>query len=180
MVMINPTYKLLRGTELTPYQLYRAKWQLFPQYRIVDRMPIHVDIELNTTCNRECSYCQQSFDKPEPRILHIAMIEKIIEECGEKGVCSIKLNWRGEPLLYPKLEEYIKAVKPSANLVSVTTNGTLLNEEMLKKLKKWGVDILTVSLDSAIPQEHDEFRGRSGCFHEIYKGIKRLLKHRKK
>ncbi len=53
----------------------------------------------------------------------------------------------GEPLLYPDLKDYIKAAQPHRNLISVTTNGTLLTYKKAKELKSWGVDILTLSMD---------------------------------
>ncbi|MBU0769420.1 MAG: radical SAM protein, partial [Proteobacteria bacterium] len=43
-------------------------------------------------------------------------------------------------------------------------------------LKRWGVDILTISLDSAYADEHDHFRGVSGTFEKTVAGIKLALK----
>lgn len=142
------------------------------------RSPLrYVDFAIDYRCNLNCKHCftMDLIDKDRHAITSFDY-RRIAREAMRLGAVNFSFQG-GEPLLYPELEEYIKAAKPSANLISVTTNGTLLDEEMLKKLKKWGVDILTVSLDSAIPQEHDEFRGRSGCFHEIYEGINKALSY---
>jgi molybdenum cofactor biosynthesis enzyme MoaA len=45
------------------------------------------------------------------------------------------------------LRDYIKAAQPHKNLISITTNGTLLTYKKAKELKSWGVDIVTISYD---------------------------------
>lgn len=99
---------------------------------------------------------------------------RIAQEAIKMGAVNFSFQG-GEPLLYPELGDYIRAAKPYSNLISVTTNGTLLTDTTIRKLKDWGVDILTVSLDSGIPQEHDDFRQKQGCFLQIYSGIKKAL-----
>jgi MoaA/NifB/PqqE/SkfB family radical SAM enzyme len=81
----------------------------------------------------------------------------------------------GEPMLYPELFDYIKNTFPERNLISVTTNATLLNQKKILELKKAGVDILTISLDSAIPAEHDHFRGVKGTFEKVMETIRLAL-----
>jgi len=70
----------------------------------------------------------------------------------------------GEPTLYPELSEFIRNSYPERNVISVTTNGTTLDADSIRDLKRLGVDILTISLDSAVPEEHDAFRGVPGTF----------------
>jgi MoaA/NifB/PqqE/SkfB family radical SAM enzyme len=82
----------------------------------------------------------------------------------------------GEPLLDRRLRDIIAACRPARNVISVTTNGTLLTAERVTDLKKMGVDILTISLDSAIAQEHDRFRGTRGTFDRTMAGIDLALK----
>ena len=78
-------------------------------------------------------------------------------------------------LLIKNLSEYIEAVKPSRNVISVTTNGSLLNQAKIKDLKKYGVDILTISVDSAIPEEHDGFRNFPGAHEKAMNGINEAI-----
>jgi MoaA/NifB/PqqE/SkfB family radical SAM enzyme len=81
----------------------------------------------------------------------------------------------GEPLLFQELGRTIEACHPALNVISVTTNGTLLSEDKVSELKSLGVDILTVSLDSSIAEEHDRFRGAAGSFDKTMAGIKLAL-----
>ena len=135
----------------------------------------YVDFAIGFRCNLACQHCfATGLIEKDRHIITPSQYQLIARQAMRMGTVNFSFQG-GEPLLYPELEEYIKAVNPAANLISVTTNGTLLSDEMLKKLKAWGTDILTVSLDSGIPEEHDEFRGRKGCFLEVYNGIKRAL-----
>ena len=60
---------------------------------------------------------------------------KIIDEIKDLEVPSIKLNWRGEPMLHPKIFDFIKFAKQNKILdIIINTNATHLNEKNVKKL----------------------------------------------
>ena len=80
------------------YNNYRKAWHELPLYRNPGSFPLHLDIELTTTCNLKCIQCFQSFDPPEPQFMDFELYKKIIDQ----GPKAVKLNYRGEPLLYPK------------------------------------------------------------------------------
>ncbi|MBF0219412.1 MAG: radical SAM protein [Gammaproteobacteria bacterium] len=96
---------------------------------------------------------------------------RIVSEAMALGACNFSFQG-GEPTLYPDLLDYIRAAQPSQNVISVTTNGTLLDREKIAALKRAGVDILTISLDSACAEVHDAFRGMSGTFAKSLATIK--------
>jgi MoaA/NifB/PqqE/SkfB family radical SAM enzyme len=137
----------------------------------------YVDFAIGYRCNLNCKHCFAiDLIENDRHTITPSEYHRVAKEAMKLGAVNFSFQG-GEPLLYPELEAYIKAVHPRSNLISVTTNGTLLNDTMLKKMKRWGVDILTVSLDSGIPEEHDNFRQKEGCFSEIYSGIKRALSY---
>ena len=58
------------------------------------------------------------------------LYKKIIKETIDMGVPSIKLNWRGEPLLNPKLSKMISYAKENGILeVLINTNAVSLTEK---------------------------------------------------
>ena len=58
------------------------------------------------------------------------LYKKIIMETIVMGVPSIKLNWRGEPLLNPKMSKMISYAKEKGILeVMINTNAVSLNEK---------------------------------------------------
>jgi len=77
-------------------------------------------------------------------------------------------------------EEVIKAFKPGYNHILLTTNGSLISEERVKRLKELGLDTLYFSVDSGIAEEHDAFRKHKGSFDKIMKAIGYCKKHKMK
>jgi len=100
---------------------------------------------------------------------------RVARECMKLGAVNFSFQG-GEPLLVRQIGDIIAACRPGHNVISVTTNGTLLTEDRVPDLKRLGVDILTISLDSAIAEEHDSFRGAAGTFAKAMSGIRLALK----
>ena len=100
-------------------------------------------------------------------------------------VPSIKLNWRGEPLMNPKITEFIKYAKKQGILeVSINSNATHLNKKMAQKILDAGLDILIFSFDGGTRSTYEKMRpGRfkENKFEEVLENIKNfsLLKKEK-
>lgn len=140
----------------------------------------YVDFAIDYRCNLKCDHCfKTSLEKDETKgdsgRLTVKDYERIAGECMALGAVNFSFQG-GELFLYENWEKVIKACKPGKNVISVTTNGTMLTEENLNRLKRIGVDILTISLDSAIPEEHDRFRGVKGTYAKVIQGINSALK----
>ena len=56
-----------------------------------------------------------------------------------------------------------------------STNGIKITKEYAKELKDSGLEILYVSIDSPVPEKHDELRGMKGLFNTAVQGIKDAL-----
>lgn len=70
----------------------------------------------------------------------------------------------GEPLLFPGLLNLVREAAGLGLVVSLDTNGLLLDAEMAGGLKAAGLDRVGVSLDSADEPEHDRLRGCPGAW----------------
>jgi len=122
----------------------------------------YVDCAVDFPCNLNCAHCFatafQKSDRTEEK-LSPEDYRRIAAQCRKLGAISFSFQG-GEPFLFlDKLEEFIRVCRPSSSLISVTTNGTLCTRKNVERLKKAGVDIFTISIDSLIPEEHDSFRG---------------------
>jgi radical SAM protein with 4Fe4S-binding SPASM domain len=54
------------------------------------------------------------------------------------------------------------------------SNGTLINDAVAKNLKEAGVKTVSISLDSSVPEKHDDFRGVEGSWRKAVRAIKAL------
>lgn len=145
---------------------------------VLRRPPLrYVDFAVDFDCNLRCQHCfATSLLSPERRRMTVSDYERVARACMDMGTVNFSFQG-GEPLLFDGLEAIIHACQPERNLISVTTNGTLVTPDKAKQLKNMGVDILTVSLDSANAAEHDSFRGVKGTFDKTLAGIRAALSH---
>ncbi len=122
-------------------------------------------VMINSECNCNCVHCYVKSSEDDcsgRKKLSPEEMKKAIAEMLENGVFHFALQG-GEPILYPHLDDIIKACKPRRSYITIVTNGTLLDEQKLKHLYDLGVDKVVVSIDSFDPEEHDNFRRLKGC-----------------
>jgi MoaA/NifB/PqqE/SkfB family radical SAM enzyme len=135
----------------------------------------YVDFAIDFACNLSCEHCfAAALNRPGRKRMAVDDYARVAAEAMRLGAVNFSFQG-GEPLVFEGLADIIGACRPQRNVISVTTNGTLLSEARVDELKRLGVDILTVSLDSSIPEEHDRFRGREGAFGAALAGIDRAL-----
>jgi len=115
-------------------------------------------------CNFRCHACTvwRMADYPE---LSFKEWEKIAfnlqPELSEET--SIELSG-GEPLLRKDLVYFlINSLKKYFKNVGINSNGSLLDEETITKLKENGINFIKISLYSFDDKVHDELRGFSGA-----------------
>jgi len=93
-----------------------------------------------------------------------------------KSVDTLRLNYRGEPLLHPKIIEMIRYCKERTFArISLSTNGTLLDTKVSGKLISAGIDEIIFSLDANSPEIYYKIKG-SKEFDKVVKNIIDFLK----
>ena len=137
---------------LLRYIWNRIKWHYFPRLGIVARFPEHVDIELSSACDMKCPMCYtttDTFKKMVPKkLMDMELFKKIVDECVEHGVYSIRLSLRGEPLLNKNIVDMTRYAKQRGiREVATLTNGLKLNPELFERLLDAGLDWMTISFD---------------------------------
>lgn len=157
-------FNLKRGKgHLLEYLMDRFRWNIYPRIHHVSSFPTHVDLELSSACNLNCPMCYTTTDEFKEKVTRDLMSEelfkKIVDECAShKSHFSIRLSWRGEPFLHPKIFELIEyAKKKGIKEVSTLTHGGFLNPEKFEKLIDLGLDWLTISFDG-IGEEYEKIR----------------------
>jgi len=125
-------------------------------------------------CNLNCRHCYIDA-RPGAEDMDGEEALSIVEQIHEVGSPLVILSG-GEPLLRGDLFEIIEELKSKGIKVALSTNGTLITDEVAKMIRKAEVDYVGVSLDSPYPEWHDMFRGTPGCFNLTIEGVRRLLK----
>lgn len=80
----------------------------------------------------------------------------------------------GEPLVRQDLCEVMEYATSELEFHwGMTTNGILLDDENVEKLKKANMETISISIDG-LEKTHDEFRGVEGSYRKIINNIKKL------
>ena len=115
-----------------------------------------VRLSLTAKCNLACPYCCPESIEP-PGLLHTRDQLRLIQAACQLGAHTLRLTG-GEPLLTDRLWPLLDALSlgrqtaahPFSRLkeVAITTNGSLLDDERVRRLRAAGVDRITISLDA--------------------------------
>lgn len=155
-------------------QEYRLKWKENPAKHIVERFPIHLDIESTSICNLKCPFCAGTYEKYSYGSMAMDLYRKIMDEGSEKGLYSIKLNFRGEPLIHPKIAEMVAYAKQKGIVdVFFNTNATLLTEGIAKKLIDVGLDRLIISFEGYSKEIYEKNRV-GAIFEKVVDNIRKI------
>jgi len=136
--------------------------------------PFLVVWNLTNMCNLRCKHCYQRAGRASKDELSLEEKLRLVDELAEAGVVAIAFSG-GEPLMHPDFFPVARRVRERGLYVSVATNGTLITPAMAGLLKKVGVGYVEVSLDSARPEIHDDFRGLSGAWNRTVEGIRNCV-----
>lgn len=123
-----------------------------------------VEFALTYDCSCHCEHCSAALLKTHGGPpLDTTEVCDALEQMHRLGAMNINLTG-GEALLRPDLVAIVRAAHPRSTVVSVATNGVPLTAKKAADLRRWGVRIVTISVDSAEPEVHDRSRGLPGAF----------------
>lgn len=127
-------------------------------------------------CNLSCRHCYaNSFDRDFPGELSLDQCLKNIPELKKANVPAIILSG-GEPLLHPHVFTIAEEIKKNNFYLALSSNGILIDDERVQKIKAIDFDYVGVSLDGIL-DVHDHIRGESGAFNKSLKGIDLAVSH---
>lgn len=169
-------WKRHRGKD---YWEYRRQWNENALNNVAGDFPINIDLELTSRCNLRCRYCKRTSMYNGNRLvsgdMDWSLVTKVLDETAGR-LQALKLNIRGEPLMYPKVAEAIDYAKKRGVVeVLMNTNGMLLTETMAERLLHAGLDTVIFSFDHVDKERFEA--GRVGAKYEtVVKNIRRMAR----
>ncbi len=173
MVFIKKQIKNARpyfsGTSMKTKYLYLRRSAL---RRFTHIKPRQLWIGVTYRCQSSCPHC-----------IFGPQLNRCTEELSREEICAIVEDARrlgflevfyfgGEPLLREDIVDLVRYSSEKGLLTSIYTNGMLLTREKAVELRKAGLFLCNVSLDSASRDLHDNLRGVRGCFEKAVDGIR--------
>lgn len=133
---------------------------------------------LSEVCNLKCLHCYQEKHKPialsYPQLLNILdQYRELLKKLKVKGHINLT---GGEPLCSPYFFKILDEFKKDKELYSfsILTNGTLITDEIAKKISEYNPEYVQVSLEGG-KKTNDYIRGKN-----VYKKVANAIKYLKK
>jgi 12,18-didecarboxysiroheme deacetylase len=134
-----------------------------------DKKPVVV-WNMTRRCNLRCVHCYaQAKDIEFENELSTAEGKNLIDDLANFGSPVILFSG-GEPTLRKDLPELAAYAREKGMRAVISTNGTLIDRDLAKRLKDVGLSYVGVSLDG-VRDTNDRFRGVKGAFDAALRGL---------
>jgi radical SAM protein with 4Fe4S-binding SPASM domain len=132
-------------------------------------LPVLSEIAVTYRCNLHCDFCYVGRRKYGE--LNTDDLKRILFKIyHEAKVPSVSFTG-GEPLLRQDILELVSHARKLGLWTNLITNGTLADNELVRKLKGAGLSSVQVSIEGASPRVHDRITGVRGSFDATKRGI---------
>ena len=140
-------------------------------------VPLVMSWNVTRECNMKCSHCYiNATEKKLANELTTQEGKNLMDQICKVSKPLLILSG-GEPLLRPDIYELIEYGASKGLKMGLGSNGSLIDDEVAHKLKAAGIATVSISLDSHIPAQHDEFRGVVGAWEKAVNACKALRKN---
>jgi MoaA/NifB/PqqE/SkfB family radical SAM enzyme len=132
--------------------------------------PIHCIVQVSNRCNLTCGFCsfwERPADKQDE--MELADFETISAKLAEGGAMIVSLEG-GEPTLRRDIAGIVRAFARYHHPI-LFTNGVTMTERLARELWDAGLTEIGVSLDYAVPAQHDKHRGAPGTFEKALAAV---------
>ncbi len=139
-----------------------------------DKKPVVV-WNITRKCNLKCIHCYaQADDKDFEGELSTEEGKRLIDDLA-KFKTPVILFSGGEPLVRKDLPELAGYAVSKGLRAVISTNGTLIDMDMAKKLKEIGLSYVGISIDG-MEETNNRFRGQEGAFKKALEGVHNCMK----
>lgn len=126
-------------------------------------------IEVTNCCNNKCIFCYNHCMKRKKQFINEKLCKIILDQAFELGCREVGFYATGEPLLNPKLSEYIcHAKKIGYEYIYITTNGILADLNKVKELFKSGLDSIKYSINATNSEDYKYIHGTDNFFNVLH------------
>ncbi|MEM2918471.1 MAG: radical SAM protein [Candidatus Altiarchaeota archaeon] len=139
--------------------------------------PTEIPIEVTLNCNLSCNFCFNQNAKRSSELDTISII-KIIDKIKNSGINKIRFTG-GEPLLRKDIFFLLKYAKSKGFYVLLNTNGTLISERNIEKIREY-VDNVLISLEGFSNESEFKSTRCKNSFEKKINAIKLMKKNKVK
>ena len=125
-------------------------------------------------CNLRCVHCYSSAgNQDSPEALTTREAKSLVGDLADFGVPALLFSG-GEPLLREDIFKLADFAAGQGIRTVLSTNGTLVTDEVAQKIRDVGFAEVGISLDG-IGERNDRFRGKKGAYEAALQGIRNCV-----
>jgi len=145
-----------------------------------ERIPLQVSIEVTRRCPLECLHCYNNLPMGDMEAKRRELTKeehfKVLDELVEMG-CFWLLYTGGEIFARKDFLEIYTYAKKKGFLITLFTNGTIINEQIADYLAEWPPFAIEITLYGRTRETYEALTAVPGSYDRCLRGI-RLLKER--
>lgn len=138
------------------------------------KVPAQGTFELTPCCNLSCKMCYVRLSKEEQEkqggLRSAAEWLRIAEEARDQGLLFLLLTG-GEPFIRKDLPELVKGLQKLGIVVSLNSNGTLINEKTVEWLKRTPPSRINITLYGFSNETYQQLSGIPDGFDRVMKAL---------
>jgi len=155
-----------------------------------------VNIGVSDRCNHRCIMCSEHspycveggrrmaaegvLEERDFGIMDPAMYRALIRDLREMGCREVELCGLGEPLLHPRIFEFLREAKQAGLWVRLVTNAGLLDEGKARELVEMGLDEIHISLNAGTAETYAMVHGVApSVFDRVLNSIEAIAQARR-
>lgn len=146
--------------------------------------PKIVVVALTNACTHKCDFCQyKNYSKdPNYTLKHMdeRIFQKIVENMSGVKNTALRLCAWGEPLLHPKIVEYVEYASSKHVKTVLLSNGYILSPQLSLKLMKAGLNFAEISVDASKLETYRKVRicNDKAAFFRVKDNVKEMIRLR--
>ena len=140
-------------------------------------IPKWIAWESTQRCNLQCVHCRCSSDMEAAKgDFTTAEAKKMIDDICDVSKPVMVLSG-GEPLMREDIFEIAQYGTDKGLRMCMATNGTLITDEICKKMLAADIKMVSLSLDGSTAEIHDDFRASPGAYEGTLRGAEILKRN---
>lgn len=164
------------NTEEIPYETPLTE-RLF-QKACDNKSPISGTFELTPMCNLNCKMCYirqsaEDIKQSGKRLRTLEEWKRLADEAVKQGLLYLLLTG-GEPLSWPYFWELYEYLGKKGVIISINTNGSLIDAKTIEYLKKQPPARINITLYGASEETYRKLCRQNGVYSKVIKAIEML------
>lgn len=149
-----------------------------PQLSLVPPFPKNIMVELSNVCNHACIFCTNSRMTRKKGKISFELIKSIFSQAYQLGTREVGLYTTGEPFVYSRIVDVIRAAKEAGmTYIYTTTNGALATPEKLVQSVQAGLSSIKFSINAGSRETYRKVHGKDD-YDSVINNLKFIRKYR--